>query len=103
MKDDEFEGDEQTQKAMKRNVTAPFGRVVEQTEDRHSKSAFVASTRSQVSWLKPLSVTQEAAGSSPVAPAISIGTRDTSFQGCFLPVLHGFQNQEVLRCAGIGA
>lgn len=57
---------------MKRNVTAPFGRLVEQTEDRHSKSAFVASTRSQDSWLEPLSVTQEAAGSNPVAPAIVI-------------------------------
>jgi hypothetical protein len=27
VKDDEFAGDEQTRKAMKGNVTAPFGRV----------------------------------------------------------------------------
>ena len=34
MKDDEFEEDEKAQKAMKGDVTAPFGWHAEQTQDR---------------------------------------------------------------------
>ena len=77
MKDDEFEGDENAQKAMKGDVTAPFGWHA----SRHKIALQISlglSTRSEFSWLEPLPVTQEAAGSSSVAPAILIGTRDIS-------------------------
>ena len=40
MKDDEFEGEVQAQKATKGNVTAPFGRHAEQIRDRTRNQSF---------------------------------------------------------------
>jgi hypothetical protein len=70
VKDDEFEGDEQVQKAMK-GMLPP---LLDGMPSRHKIAPEISlcpSTRSKFTWLEPLPVTQEAAGSSPVAPAIS--------------------------------
>ena len=62
MRDNEFEGQEQAQKAMK--VTLPPLLDGIQSRTRRCKPF-----RWHLTWLERLPVTQEGAGSSPVAPA----------------------------------
>ena len=71
MKDDEFEGNEQAQKAMK-GMLPP---LLDGMPSRHKIALEISlcpSKRSKFTWLEPLPVMQEATGSSPVAPASAI-------------------------------
>jgi hypothetical protein len=68
VKDDEFEADEQAQKAMKRMLPCHLDGMPS-SHKIALEISLCPSKRSKFTWLERLLVTQEAEASSPVAPA----------------------------------